>query len=110
MTVEQHTQIVAAMLAAAPHPVSGEQKAAVRELSDTSRVPDDYRNQATGYRAGWNDCVRQYSAQPAAQDVSGLCELIDDVCEWFELSGLHDVKEYKLLKEAHNAMAKGIKP
>lgn len=28
----------------------------VPELSDTSRVPDDYRNQASGYRAGWNDC------------------------------------------------------
>ncbi|MFB8828700.1 hypothetical protein ACE0DR_03590 [Azotobacter sp. CWF10] len=26
------------------------------ELLDINRVPDDFRNQASGYRAGWNDC------------------------------------------------------
>lgn len=31
---------------------------AVTELMPHSTVPDDYRNQATGYRAGWNDCRR----------------------------------------------------
>lgn len=28
----------------------------IPEMSEGARVPDDYRNQATGYRAGWNDC------------------------------------------------------
>lgn len=28
----------------------------VPELTEADPVPDDYGNQATGYRAGWNDC------------------------------------------------------
>ncbi len=48
-----------------------------------------------------------YAAPPAAQDVSGLCELIDDVCEWFELRGLHELNIYKALKEASRAQAQG---
>jgi len=28
-----------------------------RELQADDRVPDDFRNQASGYRAGWNDCL-----------------------------------------------------
>lgn len=28
-----------------------------RALQADDRVPDDFRNQASGYRAGWNDCL-----------------------------------------------------
>lgn len=114
---------------AAPHPVSGEQQA-LRELSDTSRVPDDYRNQATGCRAGCNDCVRQYSAPPAAQDVSGLVEALDSmVCAYrsaiatgydritalggqcdgvdYMLAAFQDYAKAKALVAAHRAQAQG---
>jgi hypothetical protein len=48
---------------AAPQP----QAATVPMLSESSAVPDDYRNQASGYRAGWNDCNRCHAApQPQA--------------------------------------------
>lgn len=30
---------------------------APRALQADDRVPDDFRNQASGYRAGWNDCL-----------------------------------------------------
>src|SRR5690606_5900435 len=33
-----------------------------------SRVPDDYRNQASGYRAGWNDALASDLAQQPAAD------------------------------------------
>lgn len=36
---------------------------AVRALLHSDSVPDDFRNQASGYRAGWNDCL---AAAPAA--------------------------------------------
>lgn len=42
---------------------------AVPKMVDFSPVPDDFRNQATGYRAGWNDCRAMLAAAPQA--VSG---------------------------------------
>ncbi len=43
--------------------------APVGPMTDDSRVPDDYRNQASGYRAGWNDALASALAQqPARQE------------------------------------------
>lgn len=108
----------------APHPVSGEQKPAVRELSDASRVPDDYRSQATGYRAGWNDCVRCLAdAPPAAQDVSGLATALqacrDELLHMIDRHNVRDpsdgswlydhqtVCEADAALESHRAQAQG---
>lgn len=38
---------------------------AVPEMVDFSPVPDDYRSQANGYRAGWNDCRATIAAAPS---------------------------------------------
>lgn len=48
-----------AAIAQQPAPVA---VSAVHALLDSDSVPDDFRNQASGYRAGWNDCL----AAPAA--------------------------------------------
>lgn len=96
-------ELIGALLAAAPYPVSGEQKP-VGEIvifgSDLKEVSwPGGKMPAPG--------TKLYAAPPAAQDVSGLCELIDDVCEWFELRGLRDLNIYKALKAAHRAQAQG---
>lgn len=39
---------------------------AVHALLDSDSVPDDFRNQASGYRAGWNDCLAAAPAAPVA--------------------------------------------
>lgn len=54
-------------------------------LNDTSRVPDDYRNQASGYRAGWNDCrmAKQATPQTEQQPVAWLyrgTDIGDQLC------------------------------
>lgn len=52
---------------AAPAP-AGE---AVGDMDESSRVPDDYRNQASGYRAGWNDRGRARGANPGPTAAGG---------------------------------------
>lgn len=100
-------------LAAAPHPVSGEQKhgsfdkdLAMHLLSEAhgfaSVSPRGKDNIATVM-----EMIERIDTAPAAQDVAGLCELIDDVREWFELRGLHELNIYKALKEANRAQAQG---
>jgi len=39
---------------------------AVHALLDSDSVPDDFRNQASGYRAGWNDCLAATTAAPVS--------------------------------------------
>lgn len=38
----------------------------VPQMVDFSPVPDDFRSQANGYRAGWNDCRAAIAAAPSA--------------------------------------------
>jgi hypothetical protein len=38
-----------------------------RPLSEADAVPDEYRNSARGYRAGWNDAIAAAPAQQAGQ-------------------------------------------
>lgn len=45
---------------------------AVHALLDSDSVPDDFRNQASGYRAGWNDCLAAATAAPVAQEPVAL--------------------------------------
>mgnify|MGYP001761385437 CR=1 FL=1 len=48
--------------------------APVGGMADDARVPDDYRNQASGYRAGWNDALacRPSAPAPVAGDAVGF--------------------------------------
>lgn len=105
-------------LAAAPHPVSGEQseldeyRFAHIEIDGLLMGAVDFDITHEGnYKAALLNTLgalrKLIGNQTAAQDVSGLCELIDDVCEWFELRGLHDLNIYKTLKAAHRAQAQG---
>ncbi len=109
------------LFAAAPHPVSGEQseldeyRFAHIEIDGLLMGAVDFDITHEGnYKAALLNTLgalrKLIGNQTAAQDVSGLCELIDDVCEWFELSGLHELNIYKALKEAHRAQAQGGKP
>lgn len=58
--VARISQLEAQLSRASVQPAGG----SVPEMSDSSRVPDDFRNQATGYRAGWNDCRAMLAAAP----------------------------------------------
>lgn len=43
----------------------------VPQMVDFSPVPDDFRSQANGYRAGWNDCRAAIAAAPSAGSQGG---------------------------------------
>lgn len=45
------------LIAAPPAAEQTDTVPAPRALQADDRVPDDFRNQASGYRAGWNDCL-----------------------------------------------------
>jgi len=52
---------------------------AVSPMDDDARVPDDYRNQAIGYRAGWND--RHEIAMHAAEQTVNLSAVLANHAE-----------------------------
>lgn len=94
------------ILATAPHPVSGEQKpdALRKRFSDIEdEIMAGKHNAASVFTAMRTAAL--YIGQPAAQDVAGLVDAIDDACEWFELRGLHELNIYKALKKHCAALA-----
>lgn len=63
---DEFPEVEAARAALAQQPAQA--VPAVRALLHSDSVPDDFRNQASGYRAGWNDCLAAAPAAPVAQE------------------------------------------
>lgn len=48
-------------------------------LTENDSVPDDYRNSALGYRAGWNDARAALAAQASQQALAALTENAEEL-------------------------------
>lgn len=68
--------------------VSGEFGISFMKYTEFGVVPDDYKNQAGGYRAGWNDCIAsvkytittQQQPQSVADALEEFAKAIKGLC------------------------------
>ena len=89
-----------ALLSNAPV-VSGEFGISFMKYTEFGVVPDDYKNQAGGYRAGWNDCIasvkytittpqQPQSVADALEEAAKICDDLEYKNNRFDCAGCGD--------------------
>ena len=96
-----------ALLSNAPV-VSGEFGISFMKYTEFGVVPDDYKNQAGGYRAGWNDCIASVkytiTTPQQPQSVADALEEAAKICD--ELAEQDYCVDVRVASEAIRALIK----